>query len=79
MTEKEFQSILNQIAKQNHTTPETVREKMQAAMDAAMASPDPRIQARWAAIPKKGKKLTLAEFIDYCADPSVLGMQKNLH
>lgn len=40
---------------------------MQIAMDLAMASNDPVIQARWARIPKSGKKLTLEEFVEHVA------------
>lgn len=36
-------------------------------MDAALACDDPKIQAKWAAIPKKGEKITLEEFVAYAS------------
>ena len=67
MKKHKFDSILEQIAKKEHTTKEHVRQKMQKAMDLAMTSTDPVIQARWARIPKSGDKLTLEEFVEYLA------------
>lgn len=67
MKEEKMEAILKQIAKAHHTTPKKVRQEMQMAMDAALASPDPVIQAQWAAIPKKGEKPTLEEFVAYIA------------
>ena len=43
------------------------RKEMQKAMDLAMASKDPIIQARWARIPRSGEKVTLEEFVEYVA------------
>lgn len=65
MKRDKFDTILEQIAKKEHTTKAHVRQEMQKAMDLAMASPDPVIQARWARIPKAGEKLTLEEFVAY--------------
>ena len=59
--------IIKQIAKQNHTTPEKVRREMESAIAEAKRSPDPAIQARWAAIPHKGTEVTLEEFLTYVA------------
>ena len=70
MTDRKFEAILQDIARKHHTTPERVRQEMQAAMDVAMASPDPAVQARWAAIPRKGEKLSLEEFVRYMASLS---------
>ena len=67
MTEKKMQRILEQIAAANHTTPEQVRNEMKAAMDEGQRSSNPLVQARWAAIPRKGKELTVDEFIEYVA------------
>lgn len=63
----ETEQILKQIAKEHHTTVDTVRREIEQAMQAAQASPDPAIRAKWAAIPKKGKALTLEEFLDFLA------------
>lgn len=65
MKQTKFEAILEQIAKSEHTSPEHVRQEMQKAMDLAMASTDPAIQAKWAHIPKSGEKLTLEEFVEY--------------
>ncbi len=67
MPDQKFEAVLTQIARKNNTTKEHVRREMQYAMDMAMASPDPLVQARWAAIPRKGEKLTLEEFVSYMA------------
>ena len=67
MLDMKFEDIFAQIAKKNHTTPEVVRTEMQYAMDMAMQSLDPAVQARWAAIPRKGDKPTLEEFVCYLA------------
>ena len=67
MKPSNFEAILERIAKTEHTTKEHIRQEIQKAMDLAMASPDPLIQAKWAQIPKSGKKLTLEEFVTYMA------------
>ncbi|MBO7184181.1 MAG: sporulation initiation factor Spo0A [Oscillospiraceae bacterium] len=65
MSNNKFEEILIQIAKKNHSTPENVRKEMQYAMDMAMASSDPAVQARWATVPRKGERPTLEEFVCY--------------
>lgn len=70
MSGKKFEALPTQIARRSHTTPERVRQEMQYAMDMAMASPDPAVQARWAAVPRKGAKPTLEEFVSYMASLS---------
>lgn len=67
MSDKRFEAMLKAVAKKNHTTPERVRWEMQLAMDKAMASPDPIVQAGWVRIPRKGEKPTLEEFVSYMA------------
>ena len=67
MKDKRVENILQQIAKRNGVTVAHVRNEMQKAMDAAMASSDPIAQAEWAMIPKKGDKPTVDEFIIYMA------------
>lgn len=67
MAYHQFKHIIEQIAKDAHTTPAQVLRKMEAAMKAGQSNPDPAIQAKWAAIPKKGKELTVEEFVEYCA------------
>ncbi len=60
-----LEQLLQQIAKENHTTPQIVRKQMEEAMLMGQQSKDPIVQARWAAIPKQGDTLTLEEFLDY--------------
>lgn len=67
MKKTNFETILEQIARSEHTSKAHVRKEMQKAMDLAMASNDPLVQARWARIPKSGDKLTLEEFVEYMA------------
>lgn len=67
MKKQEFEAVLSQVAKECRTTPEQVRMEMQRAMDAARQNPDPAIQAKWAAIPRKGDEVTLEELMEYVA------------
>lgn len=67
-----FDKILRQIAEAKQVSSREVREKMQLAMDAAMANPDPSVQAMWDSIPKKGTKPTLDEFMDYLIERNLL-------
>ena len=46
MKQNKFETILEQIAKKQNTSKAHVRKEMQKAMDLAMASKDPIIQAR---------------------------------
>lgn len=74
MNKHRLQSIIEQIAIASNMTPEDVRNEMLLAMEAGQSSHDPIIQARWSAIPRKGDKLTLEEFIDYVAHEAALPM-----
>lgn len=67
MKDKKVEAILRQIAKSNGVTVAHVRKEIQSAMDEAMANPDPIAQAKWSAIPRKGNKPTVDEFIIYMA------------
>ena len=67
MKQNKFEAILAQIAQKEHTTKDHVRQEMHKAMDLALASQDPLIQARWARVPKSGEKPTLEEFVEYMA------------
>ena len=67
-----FDKILEQIASARQVDPSEVREKMQQAMDAAMANPDPAVQAMWRSIPKQGDKPTLDEFMDYLIQQNMM-------
>lgn len=67
MRNHKLKIILEELARKNHTTPEQIRKEMQFAIKEGQKSRDPFIQARWAAIPRKGKELTLEEFVEYLA------------
>ena len=67
MIKKRFDRIIRKMAAESNTPPEQIRMEMQQAMDEAMQNPDPIIQARWKKIPRKGKELTLEEFVEYVA------------
>ena len=68
MNQKEMDRILNQIAKSHQTTPQIIRKEMEFALVEAQKSTDPATQAKWAAIPRKGEKVTLEEFLEYTVD-----------
>ena len=57
--------IIQTIARQNHTTPQEVRQKMIEAMKEAQLSSNPAARAKWNRIPRKGDEPTLEEFLDY--------------
>ena len=59
---------LRKVAFANNTTVEEVKKEIMSAMDAAMANPDPEIQAMWKTIPHVGEKPTPEEFIAYVAN-----------
>ena len=65
MNKQKLERVLEQITREDHTTPEAVRREMQLALDAGQANKDPAVQARWRQIPHKGEKVTLEEFMEY--------------
>lgn len=65
MQKQQLQRILNQIAKEHHTTPENVYQEMKLALEQGQNSPDPMIRAKWDSIPKAGDTVTVEEFLDY--------------
>ena len=67
MSNRKMKRMLEQIARDNHTTPQVVRKEMQAALDEAQSCTDPIVQARWNSIPHKGNRVTLEEFLEYAA------------
>ena len=68
MRKSELDSIICMLAKEKHCTPEYVRRQMQNALDEAFSNPKPSVQAAWNALPTKGRKPSLEEFIEYMAD-----------
>lgn len=61
--EKKFQKILEQIAKENNSTPEDVYREMQIAIDAGFNNPDPKIQETWKTIPFQGDRPTPEDLV----------------
>ena len=72
MQDSAFNRILTQISRASHVSASDLRAKMQLAMEAAMANPDPVVQDMWRSIPKKGEKPTLEEFMEYLIDKNLL-------
>ena len=67
MNPSRFEQILAQIARANRTTVAVVRREMILAMEEGQNSKDPIVRARWNAVPRKGDRVTLEEFVDYMA------------
>lgn len=67
MDSQRLNEILRNIAAEYNTTIEDVRTEMLLAMKEGQQSTDPAVQARWNAIPRTGKELSLEEFIAYCS------------
>lgn len=59
------ETALRKVAKVNHTSIEDVKKEIRIAIDAAMANPDPSIQALWQSMPRSGEKPTPEEFIAF--------------
>ncbi len=60
--------IIEQIARNNQSTPEEVEEKMRNAIRAAMAADDPKAQALWKRLALDGKEPSIEQFIQFCAE-----------
>ncbi len=63
--------IIEQIAVENHTTPEEVRRQMKLAMLSGMVNQAPEIQKKWSEIPCEGSVPTPEEFIMWAASKTV--------
>ena len=72
MHRTQFEQILHQIASANQISPAEVRERLRMAMAAALADPNPVVQAMWQSVPRKGAKPTLEEFMDYLIGKNLL-------
>ena len=60
---KDFQSILEQIALENGTTPDDVRHQMQLAIDTAFENPSDETKLIQNMMPFQGAKPTPEEFV----------------
>lgn len=65
MHSKEWETVLEIIAKNNCTMPQKVREEIRFAIDTARANPTCDSAKLWNSIPKKGTEVTVEEFLDY--------------
>jgi hypothetical protein len=65
MNREQADELFKKVAQVHHTTPEIVRSEILIAMEEGQQSSDPAVQARWNAIPKKGDRLTIEEFLTY--------------
>lgn len=70
MDSPKLRGILEQIAQREHTTVAAVRKEIMETMAEGQPNQDPAVQAAWAAIPRKGKELTLEEFVAYLVQKS---------
>lgn len=68
MTQKEVDKILSKVAKENGVSLNTVKKEIIIALEEAQKNPDPLVQACWASIPKKGRTITIEEFLDYACN-----------
>ncbi len=69
-TKRELRSVANiirRIARENNVSEARVRTEMQDAIKYGRSSPDPAIQARWAAFRYSGGEPTAEEFILWVA------------
>ena len=63
--QKDYTHIFERIAIDNHTTVSEVRREMEIAIRAGFENPDPKVQAQWAKVPRKGEIPTPEELITY--------------
>lgn len=64
-------NVLEIVAEKEGVSVEEVRREIQLAIDDAMKNPDPKIQAQWRKIPKKGKKPTPEEVIAFVGKTAI--------
>lgn len=65
--EKAYRS-LQHVARQEGITVEQVIESIDKAIQIGMASPDPKVQERWALIPRVGSKPTAVELVAFLGE-----------
>ena len=63
----DINDIMAEVAQKEGVSVRELKDKVQAAIDAAMASPDPKVQAFWNVMPYVGEKPTPEEVIGYLA------------
>ncbi|HHY27929.1 MAG TPA: sporulation initiation factor Spo0A [Desulfitobacterium dehalogenans] len=62
---KNFTHIFERIAAEHNTTVEEIRREIETAIQVGFNHPDPKVQAQWAKIPRKGEMPTPDELITY--------------
>lgn len=60
---KNFQQIVEKIARENGTTPDHVMEQMQQAIDRAYSRQIPESAPLWAGLAEQGKRPTVEQFV----------------
>lgn len=60
---KKAEKALRKLAVREGVSVEYIREKIQEAIDAATADPDPRRKRFWAAVPRRGERLSPEDLI----------------
>jgi len=67
MNSKKIKRSLKKLAERDGVSVEEVRRQIELAITSAQDNPDPKIQAFWNSIPRKGDKLTPEEVIAHIA------------
>lgn len=62
---QELTHIFERIAAERNTTVGEVRREIELAIQAGLQNPDPKVQAQWAKIPRRGDVSTPDELITY--------------
>lgn len=62
------QKSLEAVAKMNGVSVETVKQEIELAIAVASENSDPKVQAFWNSVPRKGKVPTPEEVIAYIAE-----------
>ncbi|MCL2568872.1 MAG: hypothetical protein FWE12_05485 [Oscillospiraceae bacterium] len=62
-----MEEVLQKIAEAHGVSVEEVRREIELAAKFAQENPDPKIQAHWASIPRRGDALTPNELIAHLA------------
>lgn len=65
MARNKWEEILKEIAREHHTTVESVRREMALAMEAGQRCPDPAAQALWREIAGGASSVTPEALLDY--------------
>lgn len=67
---------IKKAAEMNGVSKKAIYQDILECIEEAQKNATPEIQAMWAAIPRKGNKITPAEFVEYVAEQVKLERQK---